>query len=125
MENKFSFDQHGLNDYMFSTAACLIPRAIKLSTSAARHYTVLGISLLAYNIISDHRFAAKRIIEQKAHKYLDLVNLGILTSMAFLPVVKNDRKTLLFHVGYATLAALHIQLSKWKKERTQLDHLFI
>lgn len=126
MENKiFSFDQHGLNDHIFSLAALLVPCALKLPPKSIMRYSILAINLLAYNLISDHRYAAKRIIEPKTHKKIDIINVGVLMSMAFLPAVRKNKKELLFHLGYTMLAALHVPLSKWSKEPSELDYMFI
>lgn len=120
-----SFNQHGLNDHFFSVSALLMPRVIGLNSTSVKFYTILGISLFAYNALSDHRFAFKRYLSLKTHKRIDIANVCLLCAATGLPAFNKNKKQLIFHLGYSILATAHIFFSKWKKEPPHRIHLFI
>jgi len=126
MENKtLSYDQHGISDYLFSATALVIPKVIGLDRPSVIRYGVIGLNLLAYNLLSNHRYGAVKTIKRKTHLHIDLFNIALLSSLAAFPFIHSKKKVLAYHLAYTALAAVNVLVSDWKEKPDENKYLFI
>ncbi len=126
MENKtLSYDQHGISDYLFSATALVIPKVIGLDRPSVIRYGVIGLNLLAYNLLSNHRYGAVKTIKRKTHLHIDLFNIALLSSLAAFPFIRSQKKVIAYHLAYTALAALNVLVSDWKEKPDENKYLFI
>lgn len=122
---KLSYDQHGISDYLFTASALVLPKVIGLDRSSVIRYGVLGINLLAYNLLSNHCYGAVKTIRRKTHLHIDLFNIALLSTLSVFPFVRRKKKVLAYHLAYTALAVLNVAVSDWKEEPEENKYLFI
>ncbi len=122
---KLSYDQHGISDYLFTASALVLPKVMGLDRSSIIRYGVLGVNLLTYNLLSNHRYGAVKTIKRKTHLHIDLFNIALLSASAVFPFVRRNKKVLVYHLAYTALAALNVVASDWKEKPDENKYLFI
>lgn len=85
----------------------------------------MGINLLTYNLLSNHRYGAVKTIKRKTHLHIDLFNIALLSSLAVFPFVHRNKKVLTYHLAYTALAAVNVLASDWKEKEDENKYLFI
>jgi hypothetical protein len=79
-----------------------------------RLYKILGLNLLAYNALTDHPVAVKRLISYNNHHKIDGANVALLALLTAHKSIRKNKRVLTFHVGFVALAAINVLLTDWK-----------
>ncbi len=105
---------HSIIDYAFSGLQILLPRLLRLPANSRTLYTALGLTFLGVNAVTDTPAAVKPVITFKQHQKTDAVFLTAFSLLPFAGVVRENKKTLLFHIGFFALAVSHYLLTDYE-----------
>jgi hypothetical protein len=106
---------HALIDYAFSAVQILGPTVLGLDQKTIKTYAEIGASFLAVNSITDTGAAIQPVIDMETHKKIDSGFLVAQALMTFTPMVRKNKKTLIFHLGFLALTAANYFLTDYKK----------
>jgi hypothetical protein len=105
---------HAIVDYAFSAAQILAPKMIGLDHKAVKSYAEIGTGFLALASITDTPAAIRPAIPMETHQKMDMAFLAGQALMTFAPMVRKNRKTLIFHLAFLTLAVANYVLTDYK-----------
>jgi hypothetical protein len=108
---------HALSDYGFTLGQWVLPEIIGMNKHAVNLYRMLGINLLAYNVLTEQPRALKKVIPYKTHYLIDVGNVGFLALLTFHTAIRKDKRALGFHLGLVALAAFNILITDWKAQK--------
>ena len=105
---------HGIIDYAFAAINLVVPRVLGLNKAAVKTYTQLGAGFLGAAAVTDTDVAIKPMISMQTHKTIDTAVLAGQTLLTFTPMIRKDKKALMFHLGFMALAVAHYILTDYE-----------
>jgi len=115
---------HAIIDYAFSALQIAGPSVLKLDKSATKTYAQLGTAFLAVNSVTDTPLTAQPQISFKTHQKSDLGFLAMTALLTVTPMIRRNKKTLFFHLGFLALAAANYLLTDYKAGSSKLNKTF-
>ena len=116
MRKPFGAKAHCFIDYGFAALQIALPKVLGLNKKATERSQMLGISVLAYSVLTKSSVALKHAIPFKVHKWLDVASLATLALTTLAPDVRKDKKALAFHLGLLALGATAVTLTDWNDD---------
>lgn len=116
MKKPISPSQHALIDYAFTGMQVMGPIAFEINDEAARTYQLLSTGFMATNALTDTPYGMKRLIRFEDHQKADAGFLAGLSILTFSKTIRKDKRTLCFHLGMLSMAALNYFLTDYKKD---------
>lgn len=104
---------HGIIDYVFSGVFLAAPTLLSLNKKAIKTYASLGASFLAGNVLTDTPVGSKLVLSFKDHQKTDAAFLTGLAALTATKMVRNEKKALLFHLGFLAVAVTHYILTDY------------
>ena len=104
---------HGIADYVISAANIAAPTLLRLNPGAVKLFTALSGGMLFLNGLTNTPVGIKKELSFEDHRKADLV---MLTGMALLPLlgmVRKNRRTLYYTLGFLGLAAANYFLTDY------------
>jgi len=92
------------------------PVAFGINDEAARTYQALSTGFLATNALTDTPYGLARVIPFENHQKADMGFLAGLSILTFSKTIRKDKRTLAFHLGMLSMAALNYFLTDYKRE---------
>lgn len=116
MEKPISPSQHALIDYAYTGMQLMGPAAFGINDEAARTYQALSTGFLATNALTDTPYGLKGMIPFKNHQKADMGFLAGLSLLTFSKTIRKDKRTLAFHLGMLSMAAINYFLTDYNKD---------
>ena len=104
---------HGIIDYAFSAMQLILPSLLKLNNQAKIQYLVTGASFGIVNAITDTPVAVKPVITFKDHQKADAMFLTGTALMTMSGMIRKDRRSMYFHLGFLSVAIMHYMLTDY------------
>lgn len=115
MKKPVSPTVHGIMDYVISGVEMAATPFLGLNTKAARTYQAIGAGYTLVNALTRTPVGVKKLIPLKMHQRGDLGLIAGLAVLSFVPFIRNDRRTLLFHAGLLGIAALEYLMTDYNR----------
>jgi len=115
---------HAIIDYAFSAVQIVGPSVLKLDKSAIKTYAQLGTAFLAVNSVTDTPLTTEPQISFRTHQKSDLGFLAMTALLTVTPMIRRNKKTLFFHLGFLALAAANYLLTDYKAGSSKLAEPF-
>jgi hypothetical protein len=113
MKKPINSKTHGIIDYAFAGIQLFVPALLGMNDKATKTYQSLGFAFLGVNCITDTPVGIRKTISLKSHQKADA---GFLAGLAVLTTSRNihkDKKTLVFHLGFFSLAVVNYLLTDY------------
>ncbi|WP_129714864.1 hypothetical protein [Pedobacter sp. SYP-B3415] len=117
MKKQLNAKNHGIVDYVFSGIQLLAPIALGLPKQATQTYLGLGSGFLGVNACSDTPVGLAKKIDFRNHQKADIGFLAGLALLTATPMIRNNKKTLAFHLGFLAMAAANYLLTDYSSRR--------
>lgn len=104
---------HGIIDYIFSTVQAAGPEVLQLPQETKNIYRGAAAGFLAVNALTDTPVGICKVLSMKQHQLADVSMLAGMSLLTLLPIVRNNRKTLIFHLSFLTIAVAHYVLTDY------------
>jgi hypothetical protein len=108
---------HGIADYVISAANIVVPTLLHLNPNAVKLFTTLSGSMLFLNGLTNTPVGIKKQLSFQDHKKADLVLLAGMSLLPLLGMIRKNRKTLYYTLGFLGLAAVNYVLTDYKAGR--------
>lgn len=106
--------QHGIIDYGFAAVQLAGPTLLGLNKKTQKLHQLFGLKLLGMNALTDTPAGIKPVISLKTHQKADLAVLGSMTALTAMKHIRNNRKSLIFHLAIVGLSAANYLLTDYK-----------
>ena len=114
MKKLISPTAHAVMDYLVGGIFMMVPSTLGLNHRAVSGYKKLGTGIIALNALTDTPVALKKIVTLSVHKANDAALLNGFMLATFSDEVKNDRRTLAFHVGMLALLSMQYAMTNYE-----------
>jgi hypothetical protein len=104
---------HGIVDYALAGAHMAAPSLLGLNPNAVKLFAALGGGFLLLNGVTDTPVGIKKELPLEDHQKADAILLAGLTVLPFLNMIKTNRKTLYYTLGFMALAAANYFLTDY------------
>lgn len=105
---------HGIIDYGFAAVQLAGPTLLGLNENTRKLHQLFGLKLLGLNALTDTPAGIKPVLSFEKHQKADLAVLGSMTALTGLKHIRNNRRSLIFHLAFVGLSAAHYLLTDYK-----------
>ena len=104
---------HSLIDYALVGSLFTLPTLLGFNQTVKKIYGAEAMALLAYVALTDQPVAVKPLIPFPVHGKIDPFNVAQFALQTGLKAFRQERKALIFNVGFTAIAGLTVWLTDW------------
>jgi hypothetical protein len=104
---------HGIADYVLSAANIAAPTLLHLNPKATKLFTTLSGGMLFLNGLTNTPVGIKKELSFEDHRKADLVLLAGMSMLPLLGMIRKNKKTLYYALGFLGLAAVNYLLTDY------------
>jgi hypothetical protein len=104
---------HGIADYVITAANVVVPMALHLNPNAKKLFTALSGGMLLLNGVTNTPVGIKKELPFEDHRKADLVLLAGMALLPMLGMIRKNKKTLYYTLGFLGLAAANYLLTDY------------
>ena len=116
MKKPIDSKMHGLIDYAFAGIQLVGPTLLGLNKNLTKTYQLLGSAFTAVNAATATPVGITNLLSMKEHQKADASFLATLSILTWAKMIKNEKKSLAFHLGFLGFAMMHYALTDYKEE---------
>jgi hypothetical protein len=117
MKNKLiNPSTHAVIDYGFAALQIIGPVLFGLNKKAVKSYAETGTAFLTVNSFTDTPLTVDPKISLETHKKIDAGFLAAQALMTFSPMIRNHKKTLVFHLAFLAMAAANFIMTDYRNK---------
>ena len=117
MKKPIDAKTHGIIDYAFAGVQLIGPSLLGLNKKTTAAYQLLGTAFTAINAVTDTPVGIIRLISMKGHQKADASFLATLSALTLANMIKDDKKSLAFHLGFLGVAIMHYALTDYDEDK--------
>ncbi len=104
---------HCLTDYALVSSLLVLPQLLGFNKKVKTIYAAEALTLLGYVAVTDSPVAVKPLIPFPVHGKIDPFNVGQFALQSFFKPFREDKKALIFNIGFTALAGITVLLTDW------------
>lgn len=116
MKKPIDAKTHGILNYAFAGIQLIGPSLLGLNKETTAAYRLLGTAFTAVNAVTDTPVGVTNLISLKGHQKADASFLATLSALTLAKMIKNDKKSLAFHLGFLGVAMMNYALTDYDED---------